>query len=527
MDEIKQPQYLSDEMLFKMVIISLMCLQHLKEKNCDQVTMMALMLAIMSQLTEKALQLIECLVAPRQPPLPSQINGISKRRRRRRMCKGSSVSSDLSEDEVEIINSDTDLSEEELVFDNQSDSDIDAEETEYGNSGDKNYSLCIFGEQPSLVKTPILTHIQHLCDQGFLLQTIKICCDWLVSNSEVLRISGPSSKKLIRRLVSFLNHLAPIPVNTVTDGSESDGNNKIYNEIPIEEDICTRGLTALKMSHSKLDWNRIRVKCFNPREQAYIRICKLVSLGEQLSNIEGSNIKYNTKVKWFESLVEEPNNENKSKEENIDSESSLSKGKLMQDMGQLWLRAEVRELETKVKRTAHLPPYLVLDCDALIHHIPLVKQLVSSHKFIVLIPSIVVSELDNQKRISHRVRDTIRWLETQFRHGNRFLRAQRSNEHLPLPLIKYPKKKDKEAWLYFQIVECCNYLSMCSVDNPEGNTDKNKDSLVTLLTGRRNLLSPTYANSFSPLGVAKSAGINVEHIETFHGKWKNSSKSHG
>ena len=59
---------------------------------------------------------------------------------------------------------------------------------------------------------------------------------------------------------------------------------------------------------------------------------------------------------------------------------------------------------------------------------------------------IVVSALDEQKRVSRRVRDTIRWLEAQFRHGNRFLRAQRSNERLPLPLIKYPKKKDKEAW---------------------------------------------------------------------------------
>lgn len=66
------------------------------------------------------------------------------------------------------------------------------------------------------------------------------------------------------------------------------------------------------------------------------------------------------------------------------------KGKLMKDMGQLWLKAEVRELETKMKRTSTLPPYLVLDCDALIYHIPLVKQLVYSKKFIILVPSVGV-----------------------------------------------------------------------------------------------------------------------------------------
>jgi protein SMG5 len=57
----------------------------------------------------------------------------------------------------------------------------------------------------------------------------------------------------------------------------------------------------------------------------------------------------------------------------------------------------------------------------------------------------VISALDELKRSSGRVRDTIRWIEGHLRNGNRFLRAQRANEQLPLPLIKYPKKKDKEA----------------------------------------------------------------------------------
>jgi len=59
---------------------------------------------------------------------------------------------------------------------------------------------------------------------------------------------------------------------------------------------------------------------------------------------------------------------------------------------------------------------------------------------------LVVSALDELKREIGRARETIRWLESQFQRGNRFLRAQRSHESLPLPRIKYPKKKDKEAW---------------------------------------------------------------------------------
>lgn len=47
------------------------------------------------------------------------------------------------------------------------------------------------------------------------------------------------------------------------------------------------------------------------------------------------------------------------------------------------------------------------------------------------------------------MRDCIRWLETCFRTGNRFVRAQRQNEHKPIPLITYPKRKDKSSWYFF------------------------------------------------------------------------------
>jgi hypothetical protein len=65
---------------------------------------------------------------------------------------------------------------------------------------------------------------------------------------------------------------------------------------------------------------------------------------------------------------------------------------------------------------------------------------------IYVVECLVVSALDELKREIGRARETIRWLESQFQRGNRFLRAQRSHECLPLPRIKYPKKKDKEAW---------------------------------------------------------------------------------
>nr|CAD7599740.1 unnamed protein product [Timema genevievae] len=172
----------------------------------------------------------------------------------------------------------------------------------------------------------------------------------------------------------------------------------------------------------------------------------------------------------------------------------------MHHMGQLWLRAEVRDLESRVRRRgAAFSPYLAVDGDALIYHIHLVKQLVGARKFIVLIPSVVVSALDKLKREVSRAREAIRWLESQFQRGNRFLRAQRNHEQLPLPLIKYPKKKDREAWLFFQVLECCHYFSQQT-----GVHEIQPDiSVVTLLTGHKDEHNKM---DFSPVGVAKSAG---------------------
>lgn len=70
-------------------------------------------------------------------------------------------------------------------------------------------------------------------------------------------------------------------------------------------------------------------------------------------------------------------------------ETSSRRGQLMHHMGQLWLRAEVRDLESRVRhRGAAFSPYLAVDSDALIHHMHFVKQLVGAHKFIILIPSV-------------------------------------------------------------------------------------------------------------------------------------------
>lgn len=124
-----------------------------------------------------------------------------------------------------------------------------------------------------------------------------------------------------------------------------------------------------------------------------------------------------------------------------------------------------------------------------------------------------MSVLDDLKREQIEARDAIRWLESQFRRGNRFFRAQRPQEKTPIPFIKYPKKKDKEMHIYIQIIECCHFLA---------EQQKGASNLVTLLIGNPNVLSNGENKEFSYVGLAQSVGIAIESISSFYGKWKKS-----
>lgn len=126
-----------------------------------------------------------------------------------------------------------------------------------------------------------------------------------------------------------------------------------------------------------------------------------------------------------------------------------------------------------------------------------------------------MSALDDLKRDKIEARDAIRWLESQFSQGNRFFRAQRPHERASLPFIKYPKKKDKTAFIYIQIIECCHYLTQ---------QQKGASNLVTLLIGNQNATSNGENKEISYVGLAQSAGIHLELITQFYSKWKKSGR---
>jgi protein SMG5 len=51
--------------------------------------------------------------------------------------------------------------------------------------------------------------------------------------------------------------------------------------------------------------------------------------------------------------------------------------------------------------------------------------------------------MDDLKKSKEGAREAIKWLESEFKKGNRFMRTQREPENLSLPLLKIPNKLGK------------------------------------------------------------------------------------
>ena len=290
-----------------------------------------------------------------------------------------------------------------------------------------------------------------------LLAIIKLLADWFQINSNIVHVSSQSVTEMWSALAVVLNGLKRYrPVQEA----------QLYRHHPLEEDWKFYGFEAMSSVHSQLNF-KDTVGYFSNDARNALRVERILQFGVWLSeNAAESTMKC---VDGF--FVCQP-----SSSENEDKKD------LMRNMAHLWLKSEVQELERKLvghpkrkKKTDHyltnLPyVYVVIDAAVLTDFTPLLKKIVKSQKLIVVIPDVVISEMDQLKvsfqkslnnyhkefvfertklilqKENQGIRDCIRWLETCFRNGNRFIRAQRQNEHQTIPLITYPKRKDKINW---------------------------------------------------------------------------------
>ena len=126
------------------------------------------------------------------------------------------------------------------------------------------------------------------------------------------------------------------------------------------------------------------------------------------------------------------------------------------------------------------------------------------------------------KKNSKLAREAIRWLENQFKHGNRFIRAQVQNETSTSKSSRQVtgnlKNKDLESMRISQLVDCCKYFQE---NHNLVDRDENVVNMVTLLVSSEVLNDEHLsANTRNLLLSCQMENINFKNIIDFHEKWK-------
>lgn len=252
----------------------------------------------------------------------------------------------------------------------------------------------------------------EIVNEEGLLQSIRVVNDWLKCDPEIVKSCASNTGTLIRQIVRLVNLININLKNVSTKLKISELINQ-ESKIPLAEDVTLKGVSSFKTLHANYDWEFLLNKDVTAKEEAVIRIIKILSFGKWLSKIDEAKVTFDERTNIFLCQLEGKSEEDEGlsaaalmeKLERQDVQTTPSKTSLtngesreeggghisntkMKHMGQLWLAAEVRALEKSVGGTkAALSPYLVLDADALIKYTHMVKQLVYSRQFILIVPA--------------------------------------------------------------------------------------------------------------------------------------------
>ncbi|KAK7146853.1 hypothetical protein R3I94_009638 [Phoxinus phoxinus] len=368
--------------------------------------------------------------------------------------------------------------------------------------------------------------LEILTNQG-LIQVVKVFLDWLRTNTDIILMCAQSSQSLWNRLSVLLNLLPEGSKILETDLGLNKDVTELLSEceqpglvqtLLLPEDLALRHLPALSVAHRRLDFTSQRPP-LTPLDECVVRVCCIRSFGHFLTNLQGNVLHFNPEAGIFTSISqsEQENLIQQAKAQFRMAEEEARRNRLMRDMAQLRLQLEVSQLEGSLqqpKAQSSMSPYLVPDTAVLCQHLGLLRQLAASGCFIIIIPRTVIDGLDMLKKENSGARDSIRFLETEFRKGNRYIRCQkesgRSFERDKL------KRQDIEAWHLYKMVDSCRQLT-----GSQSSGDEDTAGMVTILTGHslEELTERSASMKVSVQAVA-AAGMELKNITEFYRQWK-------
>ncbi|XP_067425507.1 nonsense-mediated mRNA decay factor SMG5 [Emydura macquarii macquarii] len=368
--------------------------------------------------------------------------------------------------------------------------------------------------------------LEIITNEG-LLPTVKVFLDWLRTNTDLIIMCAQSSQSLWNRLSVLLN-LLPSAGELQEPGLAFGNEIKellIGCELPdlstsllLPEDVALRNLPPLKNAHKRFNYEQDR-PLLSAVEESVIRICCIRSFGHFITHLQGSILQFNSEVGIFISIAqsEQDNLLHQAQAQFRMAAEEARRNRLMRDMAQLRLQLEVSQLEGSLqqpKAQSAMSPYLVPDTQALCQHLNVIRQLAISGRFIIIIPRTVIDGLDFLKKENAGARDSIRYLEAEFKKGNRYIRCQKdvgkSFERHKL------KRQDLDAWNLYKILDSCKQLTVS-----QGSGEDDTTGMVTIITG----LQPDDPSKFSApmqsaIQAAASASVEIKNVLEFYKQWK-------
>ncbi|XP_072917459.1 nonsense-mediated mRNA decay factor SMG5 [Hemitrygon akajei] len=374
-------------------------------------------------------------------------------------------------------------------------------------------------------KTP-LEKLEILSHEG-LLTTVKILLDWLRNNTDIILMCAQSSQSLWNRLSMLLNMLPEgrkmrEPGVCVSDEvaqllshcEEPD----LAQVVLLPEDMALRYLPVLRTVHRKLGPEQISLAT-GTLEESVVRVCCIRSFGHFLTRLQKNVLQYNRELGIFISIsqCEEETLLEQTQAQFRMAEEEARRNRLMRDMAQLRLQLEVSQLEGSLqqpKGQSTMSPYLIPNTQAICQQLANIRQLANSSRFIIIIPRTVIDGLDFLKKENSGARDAIRFLESEFKKGNRYIRCQReSGKTVDRHKLK---RQDLDAWHLYKILDSCKQLTVS-----QGSGEEEVAGMVTILTE----FSPDDPGSLSSnvqaaLQAAHNSGVDVRNVLDFYRQWK-------
>ncbi|KAF6075947.1 SMG5 nonsense mediated mRNA decay factor [Phyllostomus discolor] len=343
--------------------------------------------------------------------------------------------------------------------------------------------------------------LQVLTAEG-LLPAVKVFLDWLRTNPDLIVVCAQSSQSLWNRLSVLLN-LLPAAGELQESGLalspevhvllESCELPDLPSTLLLPEDMALRSLPPLRAAHRRFNFDTDR-PLLSTLEESVVRICCIRSFGHFVARLQGSILQFSPEVGIFVSTAQ---SEQESLLQQAQAQFRMAqeearRNRLMRDMAQLRLQLEVSQLEGSLqqpKAQSAMSPYLVPDTQALCQHLPIIRQLATSGRFIVIIPRTVIDGLDLLKKEHPGARDGIRYLEAEFKKGNRTL---------------------------YKILDSCKQLTLA-----QGAGEEDPSGMVTIITGLP-LDNPSVLSGpmQAALQAAAHASVDIKNVLDFYKQWK-------